>query len=127
MPLKVLIVDDEASYRRLLDDYLTRQGFATATAGSVDQAIELSTQFEPDVLILDWMLHDHVTGLTLIPALEQAGIRPMTILISGYPISELQPEAERMNVSHCLSKPFEPAQLLAAVQQAVVEQACSQT
>lgn len=54
----VLIVDDEADLRNLLDLNLRREGFQTATARSGQEALDLALRLRPSVIILDLMLPD---------------------------------------------------------------------
>ncbi|HKW40818.1 MAG TPA: response regulator [Gemmatimonadales bacterium] len=60
----VLIVDDEAPLRRVLERCLTRQGIRVVGAGSAETAYELVATEQPDALLLDIQLPT-MSGLAL--------------------------------------------------------------
>ena len=53
---KVLIVDDEASIRRILETRFKMLGYETATAEDGEHALETFNRFNPDIVILDIMM-----------------------------------------------------------------------
>jgi DNA-binding response OmpR family regulator len=63
-PSTVLVVDDEAGLRRVVERMLTRQGYRVLTAGSAETAYELLTSEEADALLLDIHLPT-MSGLAL--------------------------------------------------------------
>ena len=52
----LLLVDDDASLRRLLKETLTAQDFVVATAAGGEQGLKLAFQNMPDLIILDLMM-----------------------------------------------------------------------
>ena len=62
---RVLVVDDEPSYRKYLEQYLSHEGYEVRTAGSSSEAMQIATEFAPDVLLADWMLKDRLHGLDI--------------------------------------------------------------
>src|SRR3979409_1301665 len=60
----VLIVDDEAPLRRVLERSLSRDGYRVVTAGSAETAYELLATEQPDALLLDIHLPT-MSGLAL--------------------------------------------------------------
>jgi DNA-binding response OmpR family regulator len=63
-PPTVLVVDDEAGLRRVLERLLERQGYRVLSAGSAETAYELLASEEPDALLLDIRLPT-MSGLAL--------------------------------------------------------------
>ena len=55
-PATLLIVDDEASVRKLLELMLRNQGYTTLTAGSGEEALAMVEQHAPDLILLDIMM-----------------------------------------------------------------------
>lgn len=53
---KVLLVEDEESYREVLDFHLQREGFEVHTAADGQQGIALYDSLQPDIVLLDLML-----------------------------------------------------------------------
>jgi two-component system, OmpR family, phosphate regulon response regulator OmpR len=63
-PPTVLIVDDEAGLRRVLERFLDRHGYRVLSAGTAEAAYELLTSEEADALLLDIHLPT-MSGLAL--------------------------------------------------------------
>ena len=63
-PPTILVVDDEAGLRRVLERILTRHGYRVLTAGSAETAYELLTSEDADALLLDIHLPT-MSGLAL--------------------------------------------------------------
>jgi DNA-binding response OmpR family regulator len=112
---KVLVVDDEVRYREHIGRALARDGHDVRTAGSGREAIAFGSQFRPEVLIADWMLKDHLHGLHVSEALRAVVPDLETILITGFPTSDLRNDARSLQVSEFFEKPFEMARLRDAV------------
>jgi CheY-like chemotaxis protein len=70
----------------------------------------------PDVLITDWMLENHIHGLSVAEALRV--VRPSTkvILMTGYASGDLRNEAQQNKVAAFLEKPFPLAGMRSAVE-----------
>ena len=49
---KVLIVDDDQDIRLLLDKFLTKNGFKTATAATGDEALQITKKESPETDIM---------------------------------------------------------------------------
>ncbi len=52
----ILVVDDTASVRQLLQDYLTQQGFRVVTAANGQDALYEARRCHPDLILLDIMM-----------------------------------------------------------------------
>ncbi|PPK98320.1 two-component system OmpR family response regulator [Kineococcus xinjiangensis] len=68
-PLRVLVVDDEATLSELLSMTLRYEGWQVQTAGTGLEAVRLARGFRPDAVVLDWMLPD-VDGLEVLRRLR---------------------------------------------------------
>ncbi len=51
--LSALVVDDEPSLVRVVEGYLTKDGFDVRTAGDGETALSLARESEPDLVVLD--------------------------------------------------------------------------
>ena len=56
MPNTILVVDDQSSVRRLLEEYLTEQGYKVVTATDGQNAIYTARHEQPDLILLDIMM-----------------------------------------------------------------------
>src|SRR3954462_7023560 len=63
-PPTVLLVDDEAGLRRVLERFLERQGYRVLSAGTAESAYELLAREQADALLLDIHL-PQMSGLAL--------------------------------------------------------------
>jgi DNA-binding NtrC family response regulator len=63
-PATVLIVDDEAGLRRVLERFLERQGYRVLSAGAAESAYEILATEQADALLLDIHLPT-MSGLAL--------------------------------------------------------------
>jgi DNA-binding response OmpR family regulator len=52
----ILVVDDQASVRQLLSEYLTEQGFRVVTAADGQNALYTARHDQPDLILLDVMM-----------------------------------------------------------------------
>lgn len=117
----VLIVDDEPDYREFLQTMLSREGHAVETARDAAEAVAVNRRFRPQVVIVDWMLRHRLHGLDVVALLRQAGTQFRSIVITGYPSTELQARVAESDVFAFLEKPFSAQELREAVQQALAK------
>jgi two-component system, OmpR family, response regulator len=68
-PVRVLVVDDEATLAELLSMALRYEGWQVRTAADGTSAVRLARQFKPDAVVLDVMLPD-VDGLEVMRRLR---------------------------------------------------------
>ena len=66
---KILIVDDEATIRRLLHQKLSKQGYHCEEAGSSDEAMEKMKTFSANLIMLDMKMPGK-SGMDLLPELK---------------------------------------------------------
>jgi two-component system phosphate regulon response regulator OmpR len=110
---QVLVVDDDASLRELLQDYLQREGFLVNGVADGSGMFEWLEQGEPDIIILDLMLPGD-DGLTLARRLRQQTQVPIIILSArGDEIDRII--GLEVGADDYLPKPFNPRELLARI------------
>ena len=115
---RVLVVDDEDAYRECLRVALGREGHEVRTAENSHEAMACNQGFSPDVLIVDWMLRESISGVELSKALHQANPNLVTVVISGYSRQRVEAQwgkAERFAV---IEKPFDLDDICDAVERA---------
>ena len=111
----VLIVEDEDSLRETLSRYLVHEGHDVIAAASGYEALEVGFDSNPDLLIADWMLKNHIHGLHVSEVFRALHPALNTILITGFPSRDLLEESDRCGVSRLLEKPFDLRDLHDAV------------
>lgn len=113
-PARLIVLDDDAEMRGLLQRYLSENGFAVRTVPDA-KALDRALAREPaDVLILDLMMPDE-DGLSVCRRLRAAGIDTPIIMLTakGDPIDRIL--GLEMGADDYLSKPFVPRELLARI------------
>jgi DNA-binding response OmpR family regulator len=112
----VLVVDDEPTIGEVLSHYLRRAGFHTHTALDGPQAIAMSVQHRPDLVILDIMLPGF-DGLEVMRRLQEgSGSCPAVILLTAKGEESDRIVGLRRGADDYVVKPFSPAEVVARVQ-----------
>jgi DNA-binding NtrC family response regulator len=117
-PPKILIVDDDAGQRSLLDSFLKRQGFETVVASSGEQALEILKGEGIQMMISDVRMPG-MTGLeTLREARHQRSLLPV-LLVTAFPDIRDAVGAMRDGAVNYMEKPIDLDELLSAVRKAI--------
>jgi two-component system, OmpR family, response regulator len=109
----VLIVDDDAEIRKLLGEYLQRNGLRVSLATDADQMREALRTNRPDIVVLDLMLPGE-SGLTLCRDLRAGSSLPVIMLTARTEEVDRVVGLE-MGADDYVSKPFSPRELLARI------------
>ncbi|HEY3861102.1 MAG TPA: sigma-54 dependent transcriptional regulator [Verrucomicrobiae bacterium] len=114
---RLLIVDDDAGQRSLLDSFLTSQGFETVPVASGQRALEVLREQKIDMMISDVRMPG-LTGLdTLRLARKERHSFPI-LLVTAYADVRDAVGAMRDGAVNYLSKPIDLDELLASVRHA---------
>jgi CheY-like chemotaxis protein len=116
---RILILDDEESYRQILGRLLERRGYEVRSASEGDEALALGRVFQPDLLVVDWMLGGSQVGPEIAKALKARLPQLRTILITGYLRSQLRDELDACDIDCVLEKPFQLDEFMRAVEAAL--------
>ena len=114
----ILLVEDDASLRRSLGEFLKDSGYASYTAGTMREAWETIRAVSPALCLLDVNLPDGC-GLDLLRGIIQEGLATRVIVMTAFPLQHLQPRYPAGTLVEWLTKPIAPAMLLAAVEKAL--------
>jgi DNA-binding NtrC family response regulator len=124
-PLKILVVDDEAAMREVLEARLTNWGYRVELAACGAAAKETVRRFEPHVVVSDLVLPD-LTGLDLLSALQADDPDRFIILITAYGNIDSAVSAMKRGARDFLTKPLDYPALRALLQQAESERRARQ-
>lgn len=121
-PLRFLVVDDSRAIQAIVRRAILHCGYSpieVETALDGEQALELIDTFKPDLVITDWHM-PKVSGLEMVQALRQLGHQDVRV---GFITTERTPalleEAISNGALFILHKPFDDAELVAVVANAV--------
>lgn len=109
---RVLLVDDDAVLRGMLERYLTGEGFHVRGVGDGAQMRDAMAREAPAVVILDWMLPGE-DGLSLAHSLRDDAAAVIMLSARGDTLDRIL--ALEIGVDDYLPKPFEPRELLARI------------
>lgn len=112
-PTNILLVDDEATLREPLAEYLTRQGFTVEAAESAAAARSVLLDFTPDIVLLDIMMPGE-DGLSLCRHLVEARGLPVILLTAKGEATDRIIGLE-IGADDYVVKPFEPRELVARI------------
>jgi response regulator RpfG family c-di-GMP phosphodiesterase len=104
-PPRVLIVEDDASIRRVLNRVF-RDGYEVHEAADGQAGLERARELAPAVVITDQRM-PKLTGVELLAAVKEMAPRTVRILVTGY--AEYGPLVDAVNaahVHHYVEKPF---------------------
>ena len=111
---KILIVDDEDSFRKSTAGQLRLKGFAVVEARDGLEGVDMATQHKPDVILSDVQM-DNMNGFMMVEELQQ---NPDT---AGIPVILMTGEAAAAGAWNVgvaveyLEKPFTIAKLLEVI------------
>lgn len=108
---RILIVDDEASIRRLLRNTLERAGYDVREAINAREALQRARADNPAAILLDLGLPDR-DGLGLIPLLTQDR-ETVILVVSARDATEEKVAALDLGAHDFVTKPFDTDELLA--------------
>ena len=112
---RVLVVDDEPSIVDAVGTALRYEGFRVEDASSGRAALAAVARFEPDLIVLDWMLPD-VDGLEVGRRLRERGFDTAILFLTAKDAVENKVEALRAGGDDYVTKPFSLAEVVARVQ-----------
>lgn len=114
--MRVLVVDDSAAQRRVLERALSREGYNVREAASGVEALELCASWSPDLVISDWMMPG-MNGLEFCEAFHEMprdGYGYFILLTSKSDKSAVA-EGLETGADDFLTKPVHPHELRARI------------
>jgi two-component system, OmpR family, response regulator len=114
-PAKVLVVDDEPSIVDAVATALRYEGFEVREEASGRGAMAAVVEFEPDLIVLDWMLPD-IEGIEVGRRLRERGFKTAILFLTARDAVENKVDALRAGGDDYVTKPFSLAEVVARVQ-----------
>ncbi len=113
MAAKILIADDENRIRKLVNDFLSREGYEIIEANDGKEALDIFYEKNPDLVILDVMM-PKFTGLEVCKEIREESSVPIIILTAKDTESD-ELSGFSSGADEYISKPFSPKILVARV------------
>lgn len=117
---KILVVDDDASNRTLLGEFLRVRGYEVVMAGDGQAALAEFERSQPDLVLLDVVM-PQVDGLEVCSRLKMNPDSRLTpiVLVTGLSATADRVHGLEVGADDFLSKPLDPSELLARVRSLV--------
>ena len=111
--IQILVVDDESRMRKLVKDFLQREGYSVLEAGDGMEAMDIFYEQKIDLVILDVMM-PRMDGWQTCREIRRDSTVPIIMLTAR---SEERDELQgfELGVDEYISKPFSPKILVARV------------
>jgi DNA-binding response OmpR family regulator len=110
---KILVVDDEPNIREVVGLYLGRDGHDVVSATDGEEALEVFSESEPDLVVLDLML-PKISGLEVCRRMREDRRVPL-IMLTARSEEEERIEGLSLGADDYVVKPFSPRELAARV------------
>lgn len=111
--VKILVVDDEESIRRLLKATLVPEGYEVLLACGGEEALEKIKEARPDIALLDIKMPG-MSGIELLHVIRQSLQIPVIMLTAVRDVTWERDTLE-LGADDYLTKPFNKAELLARI------------
>ena len=119
--VRVLLVDDDAAFRRVMANELARLDFAVSAVGSGTEAIEAVERHRPQVVLLDLQLPD-LSGLDVLKKIRAGSPGSEVIMLTGHGSIDTAIEAIREGAFDYVGKPCPLEELEVRIRRAVEKQ-----
>ena len=120
MSAEILIVDDNADIRNILNDLIADAGYKTRLAANYNQALSEIDRKLPDVAILDVKLDKGDNdGIELLSHIKSKNKDIPVIIISGHANIEMAVKSLQHGAFEFIEKPFDQERLLNFISRAV--------
>ena len=120
MSTEILIIDDNADIRNIINDLIVESGYVTRLAANYNQALNEIDKKLPDVAIIDVKLDKGDNdGLELLSHIKKLSKDIPVIIITGHANIEMAFRALKAGAFEFIEKPFNQERLLNFVNRAV--------
>lgn len=111
---KILLIEDDVSFCKMLENFLTKKSYTVTTAFSAEEAkTKIKTQ-NFDLIIADLRLPDY-DGIQLMSEFKSAYPTIPVILMTGYSDVNTAVKAIKNGAADYISKPFNPEEVLLVI------------
>ncbi|MFL9829846.1 sigma-54 dependent transcriptional regulator [Flavobacterium sp. ST-87] len=118
--LKILIIEDDISFCKLLEKFLIKNNYAVSIAFSATEARLLTQNVVFDLILTDLRLPD-ADGIELLAEFKTKYPETPVILMTGYSEVSTAVKAIKNGASDYISKPFNPDEVLVVISNALAK------
>jgi two-component system response regulator MprA len=101
---RVLVVEDEPAAREATRRYLQFCGYEVTTASTAVEALQISSQFRPQVIVCDCKLGDSNDGIDVARQIQDQ-MGSIVIFVTAWSFKDIRDQFHGIDVTECLRKP----------------------
>ncbi|MBV1881596.1 MAG: response regulator transcription factor [Pseudomonadales bacterium] len=111
---RLLLVDDDPTFCKVLGGSLEKRGFQVSIAENLTDAIALAISREPEYAIVDLRIGQE-SGLALVQQLKALDENTRIVMLTGYASIATAVESIKLGAVHYLTKPTDADEIVAAL------------
>jgi two-component system OmpR family response regulator len=123
--VQVLLIEDDPQTAEAIATMLARESIAVEWVADGEAGVARAGDPANDIIVLDWMLPS-ISGVEVVARLRAAGVEKPVLMLSALGRAEHRIEGLDRGADDYLTKPFEPAELVARLR-ALVRRTSVQT
>ena len=118
---RILVVEDDSLYADSIALTLAREGYETRVARTSHQGIQEGIAYNPQLLIVDWMLNNDYDGGEVAERIRSTHPGLRIIVITGYLDIATKVRRSHQFIDEVIEKPFHAEEILAAVERVLAK------
>jgi DNA-binding response OmpR family regulator len=118
--LKILLVDDEDTLRKIMKDELVVQGYDVSDAESGKAALDILKKGRHDIVILDIRM-DGMDGLEVLKHIRKDDLANKVIMLTGVDELKIAKDSLELGANDFMTKPFQFQNLFACIKRVMKE------
>ncbi len=117
MPAKnrILVIDDEEALRTVLSTELEGEGYQVNSAADGQEAINILTNSEYDLLLLDIKM-PNIDGFEVLKFVKERSPNTKVVMLTGFADLKNAIESKKLGADDFVSKPYDLVDLLTTVE-----------
>jgi two-component system response regulator AtoC len=114
---RILIVDDEESFRHMLSVILIKEGYEVETSSNAEEGLRKAAASPFDQILCDIRMPG-MDGLAFLREIKKTDVEATIIVMSAYGTADIAIEAMKLGAYDYISKPFKPDEILLTLRKA---------
>ncbi|HZB14385.1 MAG TPA: sigma 54-interacting transcriptional regulator, partial [Chryseolinea sp.] len=115
---RILVIEDDLTFSRILEGFLTKNGFSVAVCHKGLDGLKAFGSEKVDLVLLDYRLPD-MTGMDVLSDIKKISVQVPVIIMTSFSDIRTAVKAMKMGAHEYITKPVNPDELLMLVQQAL--------
>jgi len=122
---KILVVDDERNIRKVISNYLRKEGFTVETARNYEEAVDKAAAAKFNLVLTDMRLPGQ-SGLDLLQWLKRKMPSLPVLMITAYGSIDNAVEVMKSGASNYLTKPVDMDEMLSIIRHTLLKEQAHQ-